>query len=70
MYVRYIVNIERRLYSIPEAACYYGMYEEKLYSLVKSGAIRSKQMGRRLMIYGRDIEKYLIEENKRLSGES
>ena len=42
MYVRYIVNIERRLYSIPEAACYYGMYEEKLYSLVKSGAIRSK----------------------------
>ena len=68
--MRYIVNIERRLYSIPEAACYYGMYEEKLYSLVKSGAIRSKQMGRRLMIYGREIERYLMEENKRLSGES
>lgn len=46
------------------------MYEEKLYSLVKSGAIRSKQMGRRLMIYGREIERYLMEENKRLSGES
>ena len=67
--MKYIVQVKRELLSIPEAACYYGMNKEILYRLVKKGVIRAKQMGRRYMVYWKDIETYLIEENKRLSEE-
>ena len=69
MHVKYIVQVKRELLSIPEAACHYGMNKEILYRLVKKGVIRAKQMGRRYMVYWKDIKTYLIEENKRLSGE-
>lgn len=67
--MKYIVQVKRELLSIPEAACNYGMNKEILYRLVKKGVIRAKQMGRRYMVYWKDIKTYLIEENKRLSGE-
>ena len=67
--MKYIVQVKRELLSIPEAACNYGMNKEILYRLVKKGVIRAKQLGRRYMVNWKDIETYLIEENKRLSGE-
>ncbi|SEL08174.1 hypothetical protein SAMN02910353_01816 [Ruminococcus sp. YRD2003] len=63
--MRYIVNVDKQLLSVHEAACLYDMLDDKLYYLIKRGAIKSKRMGSRFMVYGSSIERF-IEETDRI----
>jgi excisionase family DNA binding protein len=51
--------IERSAYSIPEVLTKIGIGRDKLYTLIRSGELPARKVGRRTLIVADDLEKFL-----------
>jgi excisionase family DNA binding protein len=51
--------IERSAYSVPEVLLRIGIGRDKLYTLIRSGELPARKVGRRTLIVASDLEAFL-----------